>query len=91
MCNKGILHVHKADFRLAEHQVYVCNFTVPVLRNDELGLSGIIRILGKGLVVSPVYKQDHICILLDGSRLSQVAQQRTAVGPLPVYGSSVQL
>jgi len=55
-----------------------------VLCDDDLSPSHIVRIVRKSLIVVSVDEDHHIGILLDRSRLTKVAELRTAVAALTV-------
>ena len=54
--------------------------TIAVFSDDDLGQSGVRRVLV--VVVVPIQEQDDVRVLLDGARFSEIGHDRSLVGAL---------
>ena len=91
----AILRILKAGVLPTEGQKHITCGSLTVLGNNYLCHTmkvTSVLILINVIVLWTVYKDDHISILLDGSRLTQIRQLRTlAVESLTTLHTTVQL
>ena len=90
-----VLGVLEAGVLADELQSDIAHGTVAVLGNDDFGHAAQVGAVGRGenlVVVGAVDEADYVGVLLDGARLTQVAQLRTlALLAFAVLYTTVQL